>query len=314
MKRRTLLHAGGAALLTAGVPVAQAQQRTTVRLGYTAVADFYPAFVAAEQGGFARRGLDLRFSLLPLTANVPPGLESGSLQIGGVSPSVFLSAVDGGLDHVAVAGATLGSSASTELGLVARTGSGIHTAQDCVGRKIGVAGIGSALHVTFRAWLIHNKADWHKVDFIEAAFPQQPDLLRAGTVDAVVSAEPFMSRIVDSGAGYVAAYYTSFLPDNQQKMFYEATREWAMKNLAAVRAFQDALVEASDFARKPENDPAVRAAIGKYIKLPPPVLAKIRLAPPQARLEPKNLDIWVQMMMEQGMLKSRPDTAKLVLS
>lgn len=313
MKRRTLLHAGLAALSVTAAPMPMAQERAKVRLGYTAVADFYPAFVAAEQGYFAKHGLDVEFMLLPLTANVPPGLESGSIQIGGTSPSVFISAVDGGLDHVAVAGATLGSSSSTELGLVARAGSGIRTAQDCVGKKIGVAGIGSALHVTFRAWLIHNKVDWRKVTFVEAAFPQQPDLLRGGTVDAVVSADPFMSRIVDSGVGYIASYYTTFLPDNQQKMVYEATREWAQTNPAAVKGFRESLAEASAFAKVPGNEPAVRAAIGKYIRLPPPVLAKIKLAPPQPMLTVKDLGFWVEMMQEQGMLKSKPDVKRLLV-
>ncbi|SFM93984.1 NitT/TauT family transport system substrate-binding protein [Variovorax sp. OV329] len=290
-----------------------AQERTKVRLGYTAVADFYPVFVAAEQGYFSKSGLDVEFVLLPLTANVPPGLESDSIQIGGVSPSVFISAIDGGLDHVALAGATIGGRNSTELGLVARAGSGIHTAQDCVGKKIGVAGIGSALHVSFRAWLIYNKVDWRKVVFVEAAFPQQPDLLRGGTVDAVVSAEPFMSRIVDSGVGYIASYYTTALEDDQQKMVYEATRAWTQKNPGAVKAFRQSLAEASAFAQVPANDPAVRAAIGKYIKLPPPVLAKIKLAPPQPVLTAKALESWVVMMQVQDMLKSKIDAKRLLV-
>ena len=57
--------------------------------------------------------------------------------------------------------------------------------------------------------------DYRKVSFVEAAFPQHGDLLRGGTLDAVVSADPFMSRITDSGAGYVASYYSTFLPEGQ---------------------------------------------------------------------------------------------------
>ena len=39
-----------------------------------------------------------------------------------------------------------------------------------------------------------------------------------GPVDAVVSADPFMSRITESGAGYVASYYSTFLPEGNQTM------------------------------------------------------------------------------------------------
>ena len=57
--------------------------------------------------------------------------------------------------------------------------------------------------------------DYKKVNFVEAAFPQHGDLLRGGSLDAVVSADPFMSRILETGMGYVASYYSTFLPDGQ---------------------------------------------------------------------------------------------------
>ena len=63
-----------------------------------------------------------------------------------------------------------------------------------------VPGLGAFLHVTFRAYLKDNGVDYRKVTFVEAAFPQHTDLLRGGSVDAVVSADPFMSRITESGA------------------------------------------------------------------------------------------------------------------
>lgn len=314
MKRRTLLSAGCAALGAAATPALRAQPRIQVLLGYTAVADFAAAFVAVERGYFAKRGLDVAPKLIPLNATLPAALESGSLQIAGLAPTVFLSAVDGGLEQVAIAGGTLGNKSSTELGVIARAGSGIRSAQDLVGRKVGVPGIGSALHVTFRAWLTHNGVDWRKVNFIETAFPQHADLLRAGTVDVVVSADPFMSRIVDAGVGYIASYYTTFLPDRQQKLVYAATRDWVAKNPMAPKAFREALAEAAAFMKKPENDADVRSIIGKYIKLPPPVLAKIVLAPPEPALTPKDLEFWIGLMTEQGMLKSTIDAKKLVVA
>ena len=91
-------------------------------------------------------------------------------------------------------------------------------------------GLGAFLHVTFRAWLKDQGVDYRKVNFVEAAFPQHADLLRGGSVDAVVSADPFMSRITDSGAGYVASYYSTFLPEGNQTIVHAAKREWVQKN------------------------------------------------------------------------------------
>ena len=154
--------------------------------------------------------------------------------------------------------------------------------------------------------------DHRKVSFIEASFPQHGDLLRGGSLDAVVTADPFMSRITDTGAGYVASYYTTFLPEGQHTIIHTARRDWAQKNPAAVKAFRDSIVEAAAFMRLPRNDGAVRAAIGKYIKLPPEVIAKAQISPPGPLVSDKQLQYWEGLMREQEMLKSVLPIATLI--
>jgi NitT/TauT family transport system substrate-binding protein len=287
-------------------------QSTKIACGYTAVTDFATAFIAKEEGYFSKRGLDVEMKFIPLNSTIPAAIQADSLQIGGPTPSVFLQSVDGGLDHVVVAGAGLTSKAITAFGLVARAGSGIRTAQDCVGKKIGVPGLGAFLHVTFRAWLKKSGVDYKKVNFIEASFPQHGDLLRGGSIDAVVTADPFMSRILDSGNGYVAAYYSTFLEEGNPTIVYAAKREWVQKNAASAKAFRDALVEAAAFMKKPTNDPKVREHIGKFIKLPPEVIAKVQLSPPGPIVTEKQLNFWVDMMKDQEMLKTTPAVAQLI--
>ncbi len=311
MNRRTLLSALGAASAAAALP-ARAQENPKIVFGYTAVSDFASVFVAAEEGYFKKRNLDVALKFIPLNSTISAALQSDSLQIGGPTPSVFLQAVDGGLDLVLVAGGGLTSKTITGFGLVARAGSNIKTPQDCVGKKIGVPGLGAFLHVTFRAWLKDSGVDHRKVNFVEASFPQHADLLRGGSVDAVVSADPFMSRITDSGAGYVASYYSTFLPENNQTIVHAAKREWVQKHPAAARAFRESLIEAAAFMQQPKNDAKVRAAIGKYIKLPPEVLAKIQISPPGPTVTEKQLGYWVGLMKDQDMLKTPIDVAKLI--
>jgi NitT/TauT family transport system substrate-binding protein len=311
MKRRTLLSVLAAASAATALP-SRAQSNPKIVFGYTAVSDFASVFVAAEEGYFRKRSLEVELKFIPLNSTIPAALQSDSLQIGGPTPSVFLQAVDGGLDLVLVAGGGLTSKTITGFGLVARAGSGIKGPQDCVGKKIGVPGLGAFLHVTFRAWLKDSGVDYRKVNFVEASFPQHADLLRGGSVDAVVSADPFMSRITESGAGYVASYYSTFLPENNQTIVHAAKREWVAKNPGAARAFRESLVEAAAFMQQPKNDAKVRAAIGKYIKLPPEVLAKIQISPPGALVNEKQLGYWVGLMKDQDMLKTPIDVAKLI--
>ena len=290
----------------------RAQASTKIVFGFTAVVDFASLFVAVEEGFFKTRNLEVEPKFIPLNSTIPAALQSDSLQVGGPTPSVFLQAVEGGLDLVALSGGGLTSKTITGFGLVARAGSGIRTAQDCVGKKVGVPGLGAFLHVTFRAWLKNNGVDYRKVNFIEASFPQHGDLLRGGSIDAVVSADPFMSRITDSGAGYVASYYSTFLPEGNHNLLYAAKRDWVVANPAAARAFREAVIEAAAFMVQPKNDAKVRAAIGKFIKLPPEVLAKAQISPPGATVSEKQLGYWVTMMKDQDMLKTNIDVAKLI--
>jgi NitT/TauT family transport system substrate-binding protein len=309
MQRRHAL-AAGAAFGSTGLVRAQG---TRIVFGYTAVTDFASVFVAKEEGFFDKRKLEVELKFVPINSTIPAAIQSDSLQMGGPTPSVYLQAVDGGLDHVVVCGGGLTSKQLTGFGLVARAGSGIRNAADCVGKKIGVPGLGAFLHVSFRAWLKQSGVDYNKVSFIEAAFPQHGDLLRGGSLDAVVTADPFMSRITDTGAGYVASYYSTFLPDGQPTILYTARRDWAQKNAAAVKAFRDAIGEAAALMVKPGNEARVRTAIGKYIKLPPEVLAKAQISPPAPVINDKQLQYWVGLMKDQGMLKADPAVATLIV-
>jgi NitT/TauT family transport system substrate-binding protein len=305
---RTLAAGVGALALPAW-----AQAPTKIVFGYTAVTDFATVFIAREEGYFGKHGLDVEPKLIPLNPSLPPAIQSDSLQMGGPTPSVFLQAVDGGLDHVVLTGGGATAKKMTGVGLVARAGSNIKSAQDCVGKKVGVPGLGAYLHVGFRAWLKSQGVDYSKVTFIEASFPQHGDLLRGGSLDAVVTADPFMLRILSSGTGYVVSYYTTFLPEGLPTLVFVARRDWVQKNMAAAKGFQAAIGEAASFLNKPANGAKVREHIGKYIKLPPEVLAAVQISPPLPVVTEQALSWWAEQMVEQKMLKSSPNLTSLIL-
>lgn len=309
--RRTAL--GTLAAATAALALPAYSQTTKIAFGYTAVGDFLSVLAAVDQGYFAKRNLDVEPKFIPLNSTIPAAIQSGSLQIGGPTPSVFLQSVDGGLDQVVLAGGGVLSKTYTELGVVARAGSGIKTPQDFVGKKVGVPGLGALLHVTFRQWLKVNGVDWRKVNFIETPFPQHADLIRGGSIDAVVTGGPFMARIVETGTGYVASYYITFLPEGQPTIIHVATREWVKANPAAAKAFAQGVVEGAAFVTNPKNDAAVRALAVKYLKTPAPAAAKMQISPPGPVVTEKQLNWWVSLMKEQDMLKTNLNVSQLLV-
>ena len=52
-------------------------------------------------------GVEADMTLIGINTNIPPAIASDSIQIGGPTSTVFLQAVDGGLDLVAISGASM---------------------------------------------------------------------------------------------------------------------------------------------------------------------------------------------------------------
>ena len=312
LTRRAALSRAAVLAGALAAPAIVARAATKITYGYSAVSDFATVFIATDEGLFARRGLEVEPKFIPINSTIPAAVEAGSLQMGGPTPTGYLQAVLGGLDHVVLGGGGVLSKTYTELGLVAKAGAGIRNAQDCVGKKIGVPGIGALLHVAFRQWLKINGVDANGVNFVESPFPQHADMIRGGSIDAVVTGGPFMTRIVDSGGGYVASYFTTFLPEGYPTVLHVARRDWAAQNPAAVKAFRDAISEAAAFLLQPRNDARVRELMAKYLKLPPPAVARMQISPPGPIVTAKQLQWWGTLLREQGLATTLPNYPDLI--
>jgi len=293
--------------------LAPAEAATKIRVMYTAVSGYSSSYIAKDQGFFEKRGLDVEMILAPQGGAIVEGLVSGSAEIGTPTPTVFLQAVDSGLDTVAIA-ATNAFPERSQSGILARTEESIHSAKDLIGKKVGVPGINGLLDVVFRQWLAGKGIDTKKVTYVEASFPQMSDMLRAGTVDAVVAVDPFYSRIIAQKSGYLVDNYTSALPDGTIASVYAATGKWAAAHADAVKAFQGALAEAAAFSKDEANAKAVHDSIARYTKLPPPVVASLPIPNLVAQIKPSDLNFWIGVMKQRGMLNGSPDPAKAVVA
>jgi NitT/TauT family transport system substrate-binding protein len=301
-----LVVAGALALAHAAGAMAQ-----PIHVGYTAVGDFFPLFIAKEEGFFAKRGLDIEPVLVPLNPIIPQALMANSLQIGGATPSIFLQAVAGGIDLVAIAGDTVtGPVVNQNAGVIARPDSNIKRPEDFIGKTVGVPGIGAFMHVLFRQWLATKGIDDGQVTFVEVAFFNMSDALRSGSVDAVLTGQPVLSRIVEAGTGRVAFHYIADLPPRQSVLLFASMRGWAERNATAARAFKEAIAEASQFARS--NPDRARSHVGKYLQLPLPLREKVPIAETQPDISEAQLAWWVDILRKNDMLESSIDVGKLI--
>ena len=183
-----------AVILAAIACIAMAQSK--VNIGYSPAADFTPVFAAKDKGFFEKRGLDVTLTRIPLASNIPAAIVADSLQIGMGTGSMLVQTAEAGLGLVALNGASRFQKSNSIVSLVARSGEKIQKPEDFKGKKVGVPGLNSMLHVLFQKWLLDNKVPLNQVTMIEAPFPQMNDMLKGGTIDAAVAIEPFRARIL----------------------------------------------------------------------------------------------------------------------
>ena len=304
--KRTLL-----GLLAACLIAGHALAQTKVTVGYTATASFTNLFIGKDQGMFARHGLEVDLLLIALNSNIPPALLGGSVQIAGPTPSVLLQANEGGLDLVVLAGCSISDRNDLHFALMARSGLDLHTAQDLVGKKVGVPGLGAFHHVLVTQWLIDKGVDPKKVRFVEVPFNQMSDVLKAGSVDVVSTGDPGYSRILEAKTGYMMAHYLDELPLRIPGIVYASTRDWAKANPGAVHGFQQAIAEADAF--QIAHPAEAKQILAKYIKLPPDVLATLDLPQVDASITADQMQFWIDVMTKQGMLRNKVDAETLVV-
>lgn len=295
-----------AAVLTVAPLGTAAMAQTKINIGYGTASDFLPAFVAKEEGCFDKHKIDATLTRMPIISNIPPALVSGSLQIGISTPTVLLQAKEGGLDLVAIAGATRMVKANPSISLVVRKGVDVKTAADVKGKKIGVPGLNSVADVMLKKWLKNNGVKLEEVTFIETPFPQMPDLLKGGTIDGAVAVEPIRSRIVSSDIGYriPEEFYVAVHPDTVLA-FWSATSAWAKANPEALKNFRTCLGEA--LASIKQNPEKAKEVEKKYLGFNTPVLPTLTVD-----MKADDFIFFVNLAKELGLTRKDIDVKTLV--
>lgn len=289
---------GGSAFAQGNVP--------KISVGHVTASDFAPMVIGPEKGFFAKNGVEVTPVKLPIIVHVPPGLVSGSIQIGTATVPLLLQAVDGGLDLVMVSGAARHTKAKSKIGLAVRNDFNYQNPADLKGKKIAVAGFNSTMDIMLKKWLKDRGVDIKSVQFIEAAFPQMGDMLKSGTVDAATVTEPVRGRIVQTGAGKIAAEYAAEVNPDVLMVAYIATRQWAEANRSTVEAFRKGLDETNKWIESNwEEGSKIEQKNFGFTSPTPPVNLSIGAAP--ADLIP-----YIEMGKEFGLYTGKLDPEKLI--
>lgn len=292
-------------------PLLGSAHAADLRIATMPIMDTLPVLVANDEGIFKKNGLNATITLVTNQQIIMGALMSKSHDLGLSVPPTIMQAKESGLDLVIVAGATEYPRPDGYAGLLMREGSGIKTAADLAGKKIAVAGVNAYHYFMAVDYLQRNKVDVSTVKFVEIAFPQQPDVLKSGQVDAVVTVDPFYGRIVNSKIGYSIEEYDSTVPMGTLIDFYISTRTWANENRDTVKAFRASLDEAIKFIAS--NEQASRASLQRWSKVPEAIVALTKISNFKTSVEGKQLQHWMDLGKRQGFIKQPMTGDELVL-
>jgi len=246
----------------ATVPV-QAQQMRDVT--YVVVNNLFstPAYVAAENGYWAKQGLNVTLRLTGSGRAVTQAVRAGDAQFGhaALSTTIASARASGNMligvvayynaaDYIAKAGGRA---------LIGRKDRGIDAKdpRTLEGKRIAIL-TGTTNDVYVREWFRKNKLDISKATLVSVPVENMPITLQQGLVDAVAPWEPYTAQVIrqlGDNAVVVSRGEEGLVTDVIGAV---ANEDWVKKNYEFVEQFATGMAEATQFVR---NNPKEAAEI-----------------------------------------------------
>ncbi len=163
-----------------------------------------PMFVGVDKGLFKKHGLDVKLKIVNTGTDMVSAMTKKEVQIGDMSVTTFLKARHDGSPFTVIgfimndANAT---NADDPLAIIARKEAGIRSVEDLKGKRIGLAK-GQTSDEYFK--MVVSRRGMKYEDFTIESIMAPPALAEAlgkGTVDAIVSWEPFNTMALDGAPG-----------------------------------------------------------------------------------------------------------------
>jgi len=232
--------------LLAAIP-AGAQAPQTVKLGVLKLTSSAVLFLGVEKGYFKEFGVEPELVYFQAAQPIAVALASGDIEVGATGLTAGLyNIVAGGVRIWIVADKGREWPDHNLTALLVRKDlydSGVRTMRELKGRKIGVTQIGSTFHYNVGRYLEKNGMVPGDVELVPLqALPALNDALAAKRVDAVATAEPFVSRLESTGTGVTIVQTGDTFPWQIATVMY--SDRFARNRKAAV-AFMKGYVKAS---------------------------------------------------------------------
>ncbi|GJD32874.1 Nitrate/nitrite binding protein NrtA [Methylobacterium adhaesivum] len=262
------------------------------KLGFIALTDAGPLFVAKEKGFFAKHGMpDVEVLKQASWGTTRDNLVLGS-EGNGIDGAHILSP----MPYLITAGRVTQNNVPVPMHILARlnvNGQCISVAKEYLDQKVGLdakvfkaaiekkkaSGKSVKAAMTFpggthdlwiRYWMAAGGIDPDKdIETIVVPPPQMVANMKVGTMDCFCVGEPWNAQLVQQGLGFSALTTGELWKDHPEKAF-AMRASWVEKHPNAARALTMAVLEAQMWCDKPENRDEFAAIVAKrqWINIP----------------------------------------------
>ncbi len=275
MKKLTLLILS--ALLFFGCNSCKTKKTNKIKVGYLAIAECLPLYVAKEKGFFEKYGLEVELVSESGGPSVFKELEAGSIEIGFSNVVTLIKQNNAGKEYKSIFGATYETATNINHAIYGRNNS--LTLIDS-NSKFGINARNNIEELMLLHYLKEKGITLNKnllTHFVEVPFPQMLSSLKDNNIDYACVVEPLIAIAKDDTIQF--KYTGNHYPSSEVNKVLVAT--YVSKNSTIegrneeIKNFIKAMAEATDYINNKNFDS--RDFIKKYSKIDSKLLPKISL-------------------------------------
>ncbi|QRG06916.1 ABC transporter substrate-binding protein [Xanthobacter dioxanivorans] len=305
-------------LLQALVTQVHAAEKTALRVSLIPIFDIIPFQAAQTQGYFADQNLTLDGTPSQGGAQGIPALLAGSVQIAFTNVVSVLQGLERGLPLriIAPAQETIGTPPDSA-GLVTLAASGITSGADLSGKRVGVNTRNNIIWLYARSWIDQNGGDSRAVNFVEVPFPQMPDALLNGRIDAAMVSQPYLGDLLQDKAVKALGWPYSAGGLRTATSVYVVTERFAAEHPELISAFVAGLRKGIAWSNENFGSDAYISMVSGYTSIEP---EKIKAIVKQARwkfpdvVNVESVRRTMELMIHYGTLKAPIDINAAIIA
>ncbi len=228
-----------------------------------------PVLYAKTSGMFERAGLDVEIAKGTGGAAVTAAVVGGSYNIGHAGLLALLTAHIHHVPVVIIAPGAYFQPQNPYAGLLVSTTGGINTAKDLNGKIVSSATLGDLSTVAIMSWMEANGGDPKSLKFVEIPMGAAGAAIETNRVYAASVTEPFLDAALQGGKVKMLGTAYAAIASHYLFSAWFTTTDWAAKNPALVRKFQDVVQRAAIYTNAHPDETA--PIIGQFSAMQPGV-------------------------------------------